>query len=48
MRCSTSDDVWQVSTKDELDALVSLDVFKYDPDYNLHEKEYEVSHLLQG
>ena len=34
--------VWQVSTKDELDALVALDVFKYDPEYNTHEKEYEV------
>jgi predicted P-loop ATPase/GTPase len=33
---------WQVSTKDELDALVALDVFKYDPEYNTHEKEYEV------
>jgi hypothetical protein len=43
---SAADPTLQVSTKDELDALVALDVFKYDPEYNTHEKEYEVG-LLQ-
>lgn len=32
----------QVSTKDELDAQVALDIFKYDPEYTQHEQEYEV------
>lgn len=36
----------QVSMKEELDAQVALDVFKYDAEYTIHEKEYEVRRSL--
>ncbi len=35
-----------MSTKDELDAQVALDVFKYDTEYAIREKEYEVRRSL--